>query len=132
MIDRETIRGIAVASIFKYVDSVVESFVSCSSLILASFVVSFFLDKEVPYPIRRRRRNLNTTMSFYLAVGTLFIATYLYESAPEAPVILDKNSLSLKGVDRNVMGMEKLEEEIAVNQELDASVSNPSELLSVC
>ena len=53
MIDRETVRGIVVASIFKYVDSVVESFVSCSSLILASFVVSFFLNKEVPYPIVR-------------------------------------------------------------------------------
>ena len=127
MIYRETIRGIAVASIFKYVDSVVESFVSCSSLILASFVVSFFLDKEVPYPFVRIRRNLNTTMSFYLAVGTLFIATYL-ESAPEAPAVLDQKSLSLKGVDNNAVGMEKLEEEIAVYRESDTSVSEPSEL----
>lgn len=128
MIYRETIRGIAVASIFKYVDSVVESFVSCSSLILASFVVSFFLDKEVPYPFVRIRRNLNTTMSFYLAVGTLFIATYLYESAPEAPAVLDQKSLALKGVDNNAVGMEKLEEEIAVYRESDTSVSEPSEL----
>lgn len=67
-------------------------------------------------------------MSFYLAVGTLFIATYLYESAPEAPAVLDQKSLSLKGVDNNAVGMEKLEEEIAVYRESDTSVSEPSEL----
>lgn len=94
----ETVRGLVVAAIFKYVDSVVESFVSCSSLILASFVVALFLNKEIP-------------LSFYLAVGTLSIATYLYESAPEAPAVLEQRQMTPKEVDKDVVGMEKMEEE---------------------
>lgn len=111
MIDSETVRGLVVAAIFKYVDSVVESFVSCSSLILASFVVALFLNKEIPYPVVRVVESLNNTLSFYLAVGTLSIATYLYESAPEAPAVLEQRQMTPKEVDKDVVGMEKMEEE---------------------
>ena len=64
-------------------------------------------------------------MSFYLAAGTLFIATYLYESAPEAPAMLDHQILSLKSVDREVMGMEKVEE--VTSPQEDASVPSPND-----
>lgn len=48
--NRETVRGLSTAAIFKYVDSVAESFISCISLILASFVVAIALNKQIPYP----------------------------------------------------------------------------------
>ena len=111
MIDSETVRGLVVAAIFKYVYYVVESFVSCSSLILASFVVALFLNKEIPYPVVRVVESLNNTLSFYLAVGTLSIATYLYESAPEAPAGLEERQMTPPEVDKDVVGMEKMEEE---------------------
>ena len=63
----ETIRGIAVSFIFKYTDSITESLISCASLVLISLII---LNREM-------------TVSFYLAIGNLCIATLLYESSPE-------------------------------------------------
>lgn len=66
----ETIRGIAVSFIFKYTDSITESLISCASLVLASLISLIILNREM-------------TVSFYLAIGNLCIATLLYESSPE-------------------------------------------------
>ena len=87
---RETIRGLSTAAIFKYVDSVAESFISCISLILASFVVAIALNKQIPYPFVLKfivivdslsvKIPWQCTVTFYLAVITLCIATYLYEA----------------------------------------------------
>ena len=47
----ESIRGLSSSFLFKYADSVVESFTSCTALILASFIVSLILQKEIGYPV---------------------------------------------------------------------------------
>ena len=47
----ESIRGLSSTFLFKYADSVVESFTSCAALILASFIVSVILQKEIGYPV---------------------------------------------------------------------------------
>ena len=84
LIHREVVRGLSTAGIFKYVDSVAESFISCISLILASFIVAISFNKRIPYPffviIPSVHKFLHVfKATFYLAVITLCIATYLYE-----------------------------------------------------
>ena len=58
---------------------------SCAALILASFIVSIILQKEIGYPLQSYDSVLTTTYAFYLAVTNLCIATYLYNAAPELP-----------------------------------------------
>mgnify|MGYP003262370720 CR=1 FL=1 len=65
----ETARGIAGLFIFKYADSITESLISCASLVLASLISLMILNREM-------------TISFYLAIGNLCIATLLYEASP--------------------------------------------------
>lgn len=73
--------------ILRYTDSIIESFVHCGSLVIASVLISILLSRQLSYPfIRLIDDFLKNRFLFIIAIMNLCIATILYESAPEPEV----------------------------------------------
>lgn len=86
---RESLRGLTTSKIQKELDSVVESFISSMSLIVAAFFVSFLLQAPIPYPYSPYTPFLHRRILFFLAAGSITIAGYLYHSVPRPVAKID-------------------------------------------